>query len=63
MQVRFTCPACHRTHVADVPEVTIHMTCATTHKVIRLRLTAGGDVKTAVVGAQDEATAAAEDEE
>ena len=55
MQVRFVCPACDRTHVADVPETTIHMTCAVTHKVVRLRLTAGGDIKAAVVGQEQEA--------
>lgn len=63
MQVRFTCPACERTHVADVPETTIHMTCAASHQVIRLRLTAGGDVKAAVVGRDQEAPAGVEDDE
>jgi len=55
MQVRFVCPACERTHVADVPETTIYMTCAVAHKVVRLRLTAGGDIKTALVGQDQEA--------
>lgn len=64
MQVRFTCPACLRTHVADVPETTIHLTCATAHKAIRVRLTAGGDVKTAVVGENENvASTGAEEEE
>ncbi len=50
MLVRFECPACNGTHIFDMPETTIHMTCATTGKVLELRLTAGGDVKSAVVG-------------
>jgi hypothetical protein len=50
MQVRFSCPACKGTHVTDIPETTLHMTCGKTHKTLRLRLTAGGDVKTAIVG-------------
>jgi hypothetical protein len=50
MQVRFKCPACKGTHIADIPETTIHMTCARTNKALQLRLTAGGDVKSAVVG-------------
>jgi len=49
MQVRFVCPACQGTHVADIPETTIHMTCGTTHKTLRLRLTPAGDVKSSVV--------------
>ena len=49
MQVRFSCPACKNTHVADMPETTIHMTCSRTSKPLRLRLTPGGDVKSAVV--------------
>lgn len=49
MLVRFTCPACKGSHSFDMPETTIHMTCSKTHKVIELRLTAGGDIKSAVV--------------
>ena len=49
MQVRFKCPACDGSHVFDMPETTIHMICGTTHRVLQLRLTAGGDVKAAVV--------------
>ena len=60
MQVRFTCPACKGTHIADIPETTIFMTCATSHKAIKLRLTPGGDVKSAVVG-QENADAGAEE--
>lgn len=63
MQVRFTCPACRRTHVADVPETTIHLTCSTSHRVIRVRLTVGGDVKAAVVGQGETADAGADTEE
>ena len=50
MQVRFKCPACKGTHIADIPETTIHMTCSRTNKPLQLRLTAGGDVKSKVVG-------------
>lgn len=50
MQVRFVCPACKGTHIADIPETTIHLTCSRTRKALRLRLTPGGDVKSAVVG-------------
>lgn len=32
-----------------MPETTIHMTCSTTHKTLELRLTKGGDVKSAVL--------------
>ncbi len=49
MQVRFECPACNGTHVFDMPETTIHMTCAKTGKVLQLRLTSGGDVRPTVV--------------
>lgn len=45
MQVRFTCPACNGTHIVDIPETTVHLTCATAGKVLKLRVTAGGDVK------------------
>lgn len=56
MQVRFECPACHGTHVFDMPETTIHMTCASTGQTLELRLTAGGDVRTAVVGDEEHET-------
>lgn len=49
MQIRFVCPACKGTHVTDMPETTIHMTCSRTNKPLRLRVTPGGDVKSAVV--------------
>lgn len=49
MLIRFDCPACGLSHSFDMPETTIHMTCSTTHKVIELRLTKGGDVKSKVV--------------
>jgi len=58
MLVRFTCPACKGSHSFDMPETTVHMTCSRTHKVIRLRLTAGGDIKSAVV---EEGAAAGEE--
>ena len=50
MLVRFECPACRGTHVFDMPETTIHMTCSRTHEVLQLRLTQGGDVRSNVVG-------------
>ncbi len=50
MLVRFECPACKGSHIFDMPETTIHMTCGNTREVLELRLTAGGDVKAAVVG-------------
>jgi hypothetical protein len=47
-----------------MPETTIHMTCSRTHQVMELRVTKGGDVKAAIVGAQGaKAGAAASDEE
>ncbi len=49
MLVRFDCPACGGSHSFDMPETTIHMTCSRTHKTLELRLTKGGDVKTAIV--------------
>ncbi|GMU25083.1 MAG: hypothetical protein AMXMBFR13_51540 [Phycisphaerae bacterium] len=63
MQVRFSCPACQRTHVADIPETTIHMTCSVTARVLQLRLTAGGDVKAKVVGSEPALAEAGEAEE
>ena len=53
MLIRFECPACTSSHSFDMPETTIHMTCSKTGKVIQVRVTAGGDVRTAVV--EDEA--------
>jgi hypothetical protein len=62
MLIRFDCPACKQSHSFDMPETTVHMTCSRTHKVIQLRVTKGGDVKSAIVdgaanpaGAKDEA--------
>jgi len=55
MLVRFSCPACKKTHSFDMPETTIHMTCGRTGKPLQLRLTAGGDVKAAVIGENGEA--------
>ncbi|MBK8271079.1 MAG: hypothetical protein IPK83_23300 [Planctomycetes bacterium] len=50
MQVRFTCPACNQSHVLDMPETTIHLTCSATGKHLELRLVGGGEVKAKVVG-------------
>jgi hypothetical protein len=63
MQVRFKCPACKGTHIADIPETTIHMTCSLTNKALKLRLTAGGDVKSAVVGAENDQSSEETEEE
>lgn len=49
MQVRFDCPACKKSHVFDMPETTIHMTCSQTGKHLKLRLGLGGDVKARIV--------------
>ena len=49
MLIRFECPACKGSHVFDMPETTIHMTCSKTAKAIQVRVTSGGDVRTAVV--------------
>mgnify|MGYP001489252764 CR=1 FL=1 len=54
MQVRFTCPACKQSHVLDMPETTIHMTCSLTGKHLQLRLVGGGEVKAVIVGADNE---------
>ena len=62
MQVRFVCPACDETHVADIPETTLHMTCSKTGKAVQLRLTPGGDVKSQVVGEQEGVPESAERE-
>jgi len=61
MLIRFDCPACGRSHSFDMPETTIHMTCPWTHRVVRIRLTAGGDPKASVLG--DGAASAGEEEE
>ncbi|MFQ5423910.1 MAG: hypothetical protein ACE5F9_08010 [Phycisphaerae bacterium] len=55
MQVRFTCPACRQSHVLDMPETTIHMTCSRTGKHLELRLAGGGEVKARIVGAEEDA--------
>lgn len=55
MQVRFKCPACQSSHVLDMPETTIHMTCSRTGKHLVLKLGLGGEVKARVVS--DDATA------
>ncbi len=60
MQVRFTCPACKHSHVLDMPETTIHMTCSRTGKALELVLGLGGEVKSKIIGATAEASAAAE---
>lgn len=58
MLVRFDCPACGISHSFDMPETTIHMTCSRTHKVLELRLTKGGDVKSRIVEGEIAATGA-----
>lgn len=60
MQVRFTCPACKQSHVLDMPETTIHMTCSRTGKPLMLKLGLGGEVKATIVGADGAAATAAE---
>jgi hypothetical protein len=63
MQVRFQCPACKGAHVLDMPETTIYMTCGRTGKTLELRVTVGGDVKSRIVGQENEEdTAIVEDE-
>ena len=42
--------ACEQTHQFDMPETTIHMTCSNTAKAIEVRLTAGGDIKSRIIG-------------
>ena len=49
MQVRFRCPACKGTHVADIPETTVQLTCSRTNRALQLRVTTGGDVKSVVL--------------
>ncbi|MFO0974537.1 MAG: hypothetical protein U1A27_14020 [Phycisphaerae bacterium] len=49
MQVRFKCPACNSSHVLDMPETTIPMTCSRTGKHLQLTLGLGGEVKARIV--------------
>ncbi len=49
MLVRFDCPACGGSHSFDMPETVVHMTCSQTHKVLELKLTKGGDVRSKIV--------------
>jgi len=65
MLIRFDCPACKQSHSFDMPETTIHMTCSRTHKTLQLRVTKGGDVKSAIVDGvsnTDQGQAGADDE-
>jgi len=57
MLVRFDCPACGRSHSFDMPETTIHMTCSHSHKVLQLRVTAGGDVRSTIVSGPEDGAA------
>lgn len=57
MLVRFDCPACRGSHSFDMPETTIAMTCSRTHKVLELRLTQGGDVRTRILDGSEESPA------
>ena len=50
MLVRFDCPACGGSHSFDMPDTVVHMTCSQTHKVLELKLTKGGDVRSQIVG-------------
>lgn len=63
MQVRFLCPACKGSHVLDMPETTIYMTCGRTGKALELRVTVGGDVKSRIVGQEDEEDSVSVEEE
>lgn len=60
MQVRFTCPACKQSHVLDMPETTIHMTCSRTGQHLMLRLGLGGEVKATIVGGVEAAPESSE---
>jgi hypothetical protein len=62
MQVRFDCPACKTSHVIDMPETTIHLTCSRTGKHLELRLVGGGEVKSRIVSEQEAAEENAESE-
>ncbi len=55
MQVRFQCPACNQSHVLDMPETTIHMTCSRTGKHLELRLGASGEPKARILDEDDPA--------
>lgn len=50
-------------HSFDMPETTISMTCSRTHKVLELRLTQGGDVRSRILDGSGEAEASGESEE
>lgn len=63
MLVRFDCPACHTSHSFDMPETTIAMTCSRTHKVLELRLTQGGDVRSRILDDTNETGGTDEAEE
>lgn len=65
MQVRFKCPACQTSHVLDMPETTIPMTCSRTGAHLQLTLGLGGEVKARIVSdnAQAEPAAAGDEEE
>ncbi len=63
MQVRFTCPACKQSHVLDMPETTIQMTCSQTGKHMELRLGLGGEVKSKLLGVNGVATEEANEDE
>lgn len=63
MLVRFDCPACHSSHSFDMPETTIAMTCSRSHKVLELRLTQGGDVRSRILDDTNETPGSDEAEE
>lgn len=63
MLVRFDCPACGVSHSFDMPETTIHMTCSRTGKVLKLRVTKGGDVKSEIYDENAVAAGAGGEEE
>jgi hypothetical protein len=46
-----------------MPETTISMTCSRTNKVLELRLTQGGDVRTKILGNGGAAASKESDEE
>lgn len=62
MQVRFHCPACNSSHVLDMPETTIHLTCSKTGRLMELRLGTGGDVKSRILGEESAETEEVEEE-
>jgi len=65
MQTRFFCPACRTHHVLDMPETTIHMTCATTGRHLQLDLGVGGEPRVTLLtddGRPEELTEEAESE-